>query len=126
MKNSFFWIFALQQKKVDEDVIKLAKDQKIQKEQLYATIIQLQTQLHIKQELELDIQQLKGSLNVLKHLEHDEDAEVLKKTHPCHHDTMNGPIMHSGNPTLTSHTCELSSPQPQLEITIPPTKTKNQ
>ena len=50
-----------------------------QKEQLHAKIIQLQKQLDKKQELELEIQQLKGTLNVLKHMEDDEDAEVLKK-----------------------------------------------
>jgi len=36
----------------------------------------------MKQELELEIQRLKGSLNVLKHMEDDDDddgAEVLKK-----------------------------------------------
>ena len=50
-----------------------------QKEQLHAKIIQLQKQLDKKQELELEIQQLKGSLNVLKHMDDYEDAEVLKK-----------------------------------------------
>ena len=50
-----------------------------QKELLHAKIIQLQKQLDMKQELELEIQQLKGSLSVLKHMEDDEDAEVLKK-----------------------------------------------
>ncbi|KAL3031846.1 hypothetical protein AAZX31_02G050600 [Glycine max] len=53
--------------------------QERQKEQLHAKIIQLQKQLDKKQELELEIQQLKGTLNVLKHMEDDEDAEVLKK-----------------------------------------------
>lgn len=33
----------------------------------------------MKQELELEIQQLKGSLSVLKHMEDDEDVEILKK-----------------------------------------------
>ena len=33
----------------------------------------------MKQELELEIQQLKGSLSVLKHMEDDEDAEILNK-----------------------------------------------
>ncbi|KAL5122639.1 Protein INVOLVED IN DE NOVO 2 [Glycine soja] len=96
---------ALEQKKADENVMKLAKinsyvnNQKCpcqhqndmvlmlfeylfiqrQKEQLHAKIIQLQKQLDKKQELELEIQQLKGTLNVLKHMEDDEDAEVLKK-----------------------------------------------
>ena len=103
---------ALEQKKADENVMKLAEDQKVcylsfslfnnqkcpcqhqndmvlmlfeylfiqrQKELLHAKIIQLQKQLDMKQELELEIQQLKGSLSVLKHMEDDEDAEVLKK-----------------------------------------------
>uniref|UniRef100_A0A0R0KSR9 Factor of DNA methylation 1-5/IDN2 domain-containing protein n=1 Tax=Glycine max TaxID=3847 RepID=A0A0R0KSR9_SOYBN len=72
---------ALEQKKADENVMKLAKINRCvkQKEQLHAKIIQLQKQLDKKQELELEIQQLKGTLNVLKHMEDDEDAEVLKK-----------------------------------------------
>ncbi|KAK7386547.1 hypothetical protein VNO78_26863 [Psophocarpus tetragonolobus] len=78
-KNSSLQMAAMEQKKSDENVMKLAEDQKRQKEQLHAKIIQLQKQLDMKQELELEIQQLKGSLNVLKHMEDDEDAEVLKK-----------------------------------------------
>ncbi|KAH1058847.1 hypothetical protein GYH30_003086 [Glycine max] len=72
---------ALEQKKADENFMKLAKINRCvrQKEQLHAKIIQLQKQLDKKQELELEIQQLKGTLNVLKHMEDDEDAEVLKK-----------------------------------------------
>ncbi|KAK7285223.1 hypothetical protein RJT34_19986 [Clitoria ternatea] len=79
MKNSSLQMAALEQKKADENVMKLAEDQKRQKEQLHAKIIQLENQLDMKQKLELEIQQLKGSLNVLKHIEDDEDAEVLKK-----------------------------------------------
>ena len=55
-----------------------------QKEQLHAKIIQLERQLDMKQKLELEIQQLKGSLSVLKHIEDDEDAEVLKKVDDLH------------------------------------------
>lgn len=33
----------------------------------------------MKQKVELEIQQLKGSLSVLKHIEDDEDAEILNK-----------------------------------------------
>lgn len=33
----------------------------------------------MKQKLELEIQQLRGSLSVLKHIEDDDDGEVLKK-----------------------------------------------
>ncbi|KHM99086.1 hypothetical protein glysoja_050156 [Glycine soja] len=70
---------ALEQMKADENVMKLAEDQKRQKEQLHAKIIQLQKQVDMKQELELEIQQLKGSLTVLKHMEDDKDAEILNK-----------------------------------------------
>jgi len=55
-----------------------------QKEQLHAKIIQLERQLDMKQKLELEIQQLKGSLSVLKHIEDDEDVEVLKKVDDLH------------------------------------------
>ncbi|ESW35402.1 hypothetical protein PHAVU_001G232400 [Phaseolus vulgaris] len=78
-KNSSLQMATLEQKKSDENVMKLAEDQKRQKEQLHAKIIQLQKQLDMKQELELEIQQLKGSLSVLKHMEDDEDVEILKK-----------------------------------------------
>ncbi|TKY58524.1 hypothetical protein E2542_SST15587 [Spatholobus suberectus] len=78
-KNSSLQMAALEQKKSGENVMKLAEDQKRQQEQLHAKIIQLEKQLDMKQELELEIQQLKGFLNVLKHMEDDEDVEVLKK-----------------------------------------------
>ncbi|XP_040867886.1 kinesin-like protein KIF20B [Glycine max] len=78
-KNTSLQMAALEQMKADENVMKLAEDQKRQKEQLHAKIIQLQKQLDMKQELELEIQQLKGSLSVLKHMEDDEDAEILNK-----------------------------------------------
>lgn len=40
----------------------------------------------MKQKLELEIQQLKGSLSVLKHIEDDEDVEVLNKVDALHKD----------------------------------------
>ncbi|XP_029129696.1 protein INVOLVED IN DE NOVO 2 isoform X2 [Cajanus cajan] len=78
-KNSSVQMASLEQMKAGENVMKLAEDQKRQKEQLHAKIIMLKKQLDAKQELELEIQQLKGSLNVFKHMKDDEDAEVLKK-----------------------------------------------
>lgn len=50
-----------------------------EKEQLHAKIIQLEKQLDMKQKLELEIQQLIGKLNVMKHMEDDGDSEVLNK-----------------------------------------------
>ena len=50
-----------------------------QKEQLHAKIIRLENQLDKKQKLELEIEQLKGSLSVMEHMKDDGDAEVLDK-----------------------------------------------
>jgi hypothetical protein len=56
----------------------------IQKEKLHSKIIQLEKQLDTRQKLELEIQQLKGSLSVLKHIEDDDDVEVLKRVDDLH------------------------------------------
>lgn len=111
---------SLEQQKADQNVMKLADDQKVhityllallmiksllgrfrssivfmlfeylfiqrEKEKLHSKIIQLERQLDMKQKLELEIQQLKGSLSVLKHIEDDEDVEVLKKVDALHMD----------------------------------------
>lgn len=50
-----------------------------QKEDLHNRIIQLEKQLDAKQALELEIERLRGTLNVMKHMEDDEDVEVLQK-----------------------------------------------
>ena len=55
-----------------------------QKEHLHAKIIRLEDQLDKKQKLELEIEQLRGSLGVMEHMKDDGDAEVL--------DTVNGII----------------------------------
>ncbi|XP_058787482.1 protein INVOLVED IN DE NOVO 2-like [Vicia villosa] len=78
-KNSSLQMASIEQLKADQNVLKLAEDQKKQKEELHAKIIQLEKQLDMKQKLELEIQQLRGSLSVLKHIEDDDDEEVLKK-----------------------------------------------
>lgn len=50
-----------------------------QKEKLHNRIIQLEKQLDAKQALELEIEQLRGQLNVMKHMGDDGDVEVLQK-----------------------------------------------
>ncbi|XP_028798727.1 protein INVOLVED IN DE NOVO 2 [Neltuma alba] len=79
IKNSSLQLAVMEQQKADENVLKLAEDQKRQKEQLHAKIIQLENQLDKKQKLELEIEQLKGSLSVMEHMKDDGDAEVLDK-----------------------------------------------
>ncbi|KAA8515254.1 hypothetical protein F0562_018516 [Nyssa sinensis] len=84
IKNSSLELAAIEQKKADENVLKLAEDQQRQKEELHKRIIQLEKQLDAKQALELEIERLRGTLNVMKHMGDDGDLEVLKKVEGIH------------------------------------------
>ncbi|KAG7030719.1 Protein INVOLVED IN DE NOVO 2, partial [Cucurbita argyrosperma subsp. argyrosperma] len=79
VRNSSLQLAELEQQKADEDFMKLADDQKKQKEDLHNRIIRLEKQLDTKQALELEIERLRGSLNIMKHMGDDEDVEVLQK-----------------------------------------------
>ncbi|XP_026377419.1 protein INVOLVED IN DE NOVO 2-like [Papaver somniferum] len=78
-KNSSLVMASVEQKKADENVFKLAEDHKREKENLHSRILALEKQLDAKQALELEIERLKGNLNVLKHMEGDEDEAFNKK-----------------------------------------------
>ncbi|QCE01232.1 hypothetical protein DEO72_LG7g2527 [Vigna unguiculata] len=84
LKNSSLEMAVLEQQKAGENIWKLAADQKRQKEHLRHKIIRLEKQLEVKQKLELEIQQLKGKLNVMQYIEEDEDSEVLNKVDALH------------------------------------------
>lgn len=86
IKNSSLQMASDEQKKADASVMKLAEDQKKQKEDLHKRIIQLEKQLDAKQALELEIERLRGTLNVMKHMGDDDDLEVLKKVEDIHKD----------------------------------------
>nr|POE51449.1 protein involved in de novo 2 [Quercus suber] len=79
IRNSSLQLASLEQDKADVNVLKLAEDQKRQKEELHKRIIQLEKQLDAKQALELEIERLRGSLNVMKHMGDDGDVEILEK-----------------------------------------------
>ncbi|PPD87209.1 hypothetical protein GOBAR_DD15848 [Gossypium barbadense] len=66
-----------EQKRADENLMQLAEDQKRQKEDLNNRIIQLEKQLDQKQALELEIEQLRGSMNVIRELGDEDDDIVL-------------------------------------------------
>ncbi|CAN0837446.1 Protein INVOLVED IN DE NOVO 2 [Linum grandiflorum] len=78
-RNSSLELASIEQQRADEDVMKLADDQQREKEKLHNRIIQLEKQLDAKQKLELEIEQLRGSLKVMQHMGDDGDAEILKK-----------------------------------------------
>ncbi|KAE8647991.1 protein INVOLVED IN DE NOVO 2 [Cucumis sativus] len=75
VRNSSLQLAELEQQKADEDFMKLADDQKKQKEDLHDRIIRLEKQLDAKQALELEIERLRGTLNVMKHMEDAEDVQ---------------------------------------------------
>ncbi|XP_071724654.1 factor of DNA methylation 4-like [Rutidosis leptorrhynchoides] len=64
----------LEQKKADENMLQLDEDHKKEKEKLHKKIIELEKQLDSKHALELEIEQLQGSLDVMKHMK-DDDAK---------------------------------------------------
>ncbi|KAK2643022.1 hypothetical protein Ddye_024785 [Dipteronia dyeriana] len=68
----------LEQKKADEDMLMLAENQRKEKEKLDREIIELQKKLDTKQALELEMERMRGALQVMKHIE-EEDMEVKKK-----------------------------------------------
>nr|QDC18034.1 factor of DNA methylation 4-like D [Hypericum perforatum] len=68
-----------EQKMAEERMLKLADEQKKEKEQLHEKILLLERTLDEKQALELEIQSLKGSLDVMKHMAEDGDITLKKK-----------------------------------------------
>ncbi|KAL9226604.1 hypothetical protein vseg_002396 [Gypsophila vaccaria] len=79
LKNSSLQHATIVQQRADDNMLKLAEEQKKEKESLHRRILQLQNQLEEKQALELEIEQLKGKLAVTKHVEDERDIEVIQK-----------------------------------------------
>ncbi|KAL8470504.1 hypothetical protein ACS0TY_033125 [Phlomoides rotata] len=78
VQNCSLQAAADEQRKTDLKVMKLADEQKREKEELHKRIIQLEKQLDAKQAVQLEIEQLRGKLNVIKHMGDEGDLEVLK------------------------------------------------
>lgn len=83
-ENSLLEAASEEQRKVDEKVMRLAEEQRKQKEELHKRIIYLEKDLDKKQAIELEIERLRGSLNVMKHIEDEGDLEVLNKVDGLH------------------------------------------
>ncbi|KAK6145368.1 hypothetical protein DH2020_022188 [Rehmannia glutinosa] len=79
VKNCSLQAAAEEQRKADENVIRLAEEQKKEKEKLHKRIILLEKQLDAKQAVQLEIEQLRGELSVVKHMGDEGDLEVLNK-----------------------------------------------
>nr|CAD1828688.1 unnamed protein product [Ananas comosus var. bracteatus] len=79
IENTSLELASMVQKKADEDVLKLIEAQKREKEAAISKILQLERQLDQKQQLELEIEQLNGTLRVMKHLEGEDDEDIHEK-----------------------------------------------
>ncbi|XP_031267017.1 factor of DNA methylation 1-like [Pistacia vera] len=76
-RNNSLQLASMEQKKADENVIRLFEEQKREKEEALNKILQLEKQLHQKQKLEMEIEDLKGQREVIKYL--GDSDEVQKK-----------------------------------------------
>ncbi|CAH2064817.1 unnamed protein product, partial [Thlaspi arvense] len=85
-KNSSLALADMEQRKADEDVKQLAESQRRQKEELHEKIIRLERQRDQKQALELEIEQLKGKLNVKKLMGSVGDDEIVEEVEKIYKD----------------------------------------
>lgn len=69
----------IEQKKADENVLRLAEDQRREKENLHKRIIELERKLDAKQALELEIERMRGALQVMKHMGENGDMDMKIK-----------------------------------------------
>lgn len=69
----------MEQQKTDENVLKLVEEHKREKQDALENILKLQQHLDAKQKLELEIQTMKGKLEVMKHMPGEQDSESKKK-----------------------------------------------
>ncbi|KAF8769725.1 hypothetical protein HU200_006334 [Digitaria exilis] len=79
MKTEHLKKATMEQQRSDENVLKLVEEHKREKKAALEKILKLQQQLDAKQKLELEIQQLQGKLEVMKHMPGEEDHESKKK-----------------------------------------------
>ncbi|CAN4080582.1 unnamed protein product [Withania somnifera] len=70
---------SLEQRKADEKMLQLAEDHNIVKEQLHKKIIELEADLDQKQALHLQIERLRGSVEVMRLINEEGDLEAKKK-----------------------------------------------
>ncbi|CAI8601396.1 unnamed protein product [Vicia faba] len=79
IRNDSLLAASKEQKIADENVFRLVEEQKREKEEALNKILLLEKQLDAKQKLEMEIEELKGKLQVMKHLGDQDDAAIKKK-----------------------------------------------
>lgn len=79
VRNSALQMASAEQRKADENVLRLVEEHKREKEEALRKILELERENDTKQKLEMEIAELKGKLEVMKHLGGDDDAAVQNK-----------------------------------------------
>ncbi|KAI3455251.1 hypothetical protein Pfo_011914 [Paulownia fortunei] len=78
MRNNALQLASEEQRKADENVLRLVEEQKREKEEALKKVLELERNLDEKQKLEMEIEELKGKLEVMKHMGGD-DAAIQQK-----------------------------------------------
>ncbi|KAJ4842951.1 hypothetical protein Tsubulata_026607 [Turnera subulata] len=78
-RTSSLHLASLEQKKADENVLRLVEEQQREKEVALSKILELEKQLDAKHKVEMEIQDLKGKLQVMKHFDNQDDEAVQSK-----------------------------------------------
>ncbi|KAK2378456.1 protein INVOLVED IN DE NOVO [Trifolium repens] len=104
LRNETLLLASKEQKIADANFLKLVEEQKREKEEYLNKNLQLEKQLDAKQKLEMEREELRGKLQVMKHLGDQDDAAIKKKMEEMN-DELNDKIesledMESMNQTL--------------------------
>lgn len=86
LQNNSLQMASIEQKKADESVLRLVEEQQREKEEALKKVLELERQLDAKQKLEMEIEELKGKLQVMKHLGDEDDAAVQEKIKKLNND----------------------------------------
>ncbi|KAK1413114.1 hypothetical protein QVD17_34881 [Tagetes erecta] len=79
LQNSSLHLASLEQKKADEIFLRLVEEHKREKEEALKKVAELERQLDAKQKLEMEFEELKGKLQVMKHLGDEDDTAVQEQ-----------------------------------------------
>ncbi|XP_031487527.1 protein INVOLVED IN DE NOVO 2-like [Nymphaea colorata] len=69
---------SMEQKKTDENLMKLLEDHKREKEEAHRMVLDMQKKLEGKQNLEVEIEKLKGKIQMVEHMEGGDDSNKIE------------------------------------------------